>query len=396
MSFPKLTLKPGREKPIRNRHPWVFSGAVAGVEGNPQPGGLVDVCAPDGTPIARATFNSSGALTARVLTWNTDETPDADWVRRQVAASVERRRRAELIDDETACRLVFGESDSLPGVVVDQYAKTLVVMLSTPFADMHRSAITQTLVELLEPTTIYERSDRENRKREGLESSGGVLFGDEPGESVEFREGDCRYLADVRTGQKTGFFLDQRENRRRATAYAEGRSVLNLFSYSGAFGVAAMKGGATSALNVESQPNAIELGDRIAALNGVSDSWKSVEADVFQQLRVYRDAGRRFDMIVVDPPKFASSRSHQDRACRAYKDANLIAMRLLTPGGILATFSCTGLISPHLFGQVIAGSAMDAQRDVRVLEKLSQPSDHPILMTFPESEYLKGLILQVD
>jgi 23S rRNA (cytosine1962-C5)-methyltransferase len=391
-----IRLKRDRDKPLRNRHPWIFSGGIMRVEGDASAGDVVRVLSDSGDWLGQAAFNPDSDLIGRVVSWSADERVDAMWVLGRVRYAIERRERVGLLEPESACRLVFGESDSLPGVVVDRYANVFVLSLSTPFAERHRETILDALTGRFPGATVLEHSEDDVREREGLESRRAVLAGSEPTEPVRFCEGNATFLADVRSGQKTGFYLDQRDNRARVARYASGSEVLNVFSYSGGFGIAALLTGAKSVLNVDTSRDALALGERIASLNGVGDRWESLEGNAFKVLREFRDAKRAFDLIVLDPPKFASAKAHVEGACRGYKDLNLLAMKVLRPGGILATFSCSGIVTPHLFRQVVAAAAMDCDRDVRLLEKLTQPADHPILMTFPESEYLKGFVLQVE
>lgn len=366
------------------------------IEGEVLPGDVVRVLSDQGEWLAQAAVNPRADLVGRVVSWKPDERVDAAWVAERLHEAVKRRERAGLLASESACRLVFGESDRLPGVVVDRYANVFVLSFSTPFAERHRETLVDALLGKFPDATLWENSTDDVRLREGLEPRRGVLFGEEPREPVLFREGEAIFLADLQNGQKTGFYLDQRENRKRVARYAPNREMLNVFSYTGSFGVAALLAGATSVLNIDTSREALLLGERMAALNGVQDRWESLEGNAFKVLREFRDMGRRFDLVVLDPPKFASMKAHLEGACRGYKDLNLLAMKLLRPGGILATFSCSGIVTPHLFRQVVAAAAMDVQRDVRLLEKLTQPVDHPILMTFPESEYLKGFVLEVE
>ncbi|GIX07006.1 MAG: 23S rRNA methyltransferase [Candidatus Poribacteria bacterium] len=393
--FPRLVLHPRRDRPIRNRHPWVFSGAVAQASPELPAGAIVDIYDAQGNWLARAAYHPQAELCARVLTWDPSEIPDTTWLRQRIAASLE-RRHFDRLPPTAARRLVFSEADGLPGLIVDRYGEYLVVSLLTAFWEQRRELLTEVLVEQVQPKGIFERSDGETRAREGLPPAIGPLYGPEPPELVPFEEAGCRFLADVRAGQKTGFYLDQRENRARIAQLASGARMLNVFSYTGAFGIVALTHGADSVLNIEASQDAAALGDRHAEENGVQNRWETIVGDAFQELRRLRNDGERFDLVVLDPPKFASTKHHLERACRGYKDLNLLAIQLLRPGGILATFSCTGLVDPKLFRQVVAAAAMDSKREVRLLEKRTQPDDHPILMTFPESEYLKGLILRVD
>lgn len=385
-----VVLKRGRERSALHRHPWIFSGAVSQVSGDVQPGDVVDVRAHGGAWLARGTVNPRSDVFVRLMTWDESQTVDEALVRERIAAAVARRGGQQV------CRLIYLESDGLPGLIADRYGEVVVVQILTPAMERWRDAIINALVECVQPRSIYERSDTDVRQREGLPPRTGILWGEEPPELVQVVEEDAAFLVDVRRGQKTGFFLDQRINHWQVAFDGADKTVLNCFSYTGGFAMAALKRGAQKVINVDTSADALALAAKIADLNGVADRMENVEADVFQFLRRCRDQGRQFDVIILDPPRFASSKAALDRACRGYKDINWLAMRLLKPGGILATFSCSGLVTPALFQSIVAGAAVDAQRDVRLLAKLSQPPDHPILLTFPESEYLKGLVCAVE
>jgi 23S rRNA (cytosine1962-C5)-methyltransferase len=271
-----------------------------------------------------------------------------------------------------------------------------VVQFLTLGIERWKAELVGLMGDLLKPRGIYERSDVEVREKEGLAQVSGLLHGEEPPDLVEVMENGHCFLVDIKTGHKTGFYLDQRDNRHKLTRYCPGKEVLNCFAYTGAFAVYAAAAGARRITNVESSAEALELARRNMALNGFADRGDEyVEGDVFQVLRAYRDQGRVFDLIILDPPKFAYSQHQVESACRGYKDINLLAMQIIAPGGILFTFSCSGLVSPDLFQKVLFGASVDARRDVQIIEKLSQASDHPILLTFPESEYLKGLVCRV-
>jgi 23S rRNA (cytosine1962-C5)-methyltransferase len=298
--------------------------------------------------------------------------------------------------DHEARRLVNAESDGLPGLVVDRYGEWLIVQALTLGSEKFKSVIVQQLQAMLRPRGIYERSDVDVREKEGLPLASGVLAGDEPPDRVEIEENGQRYLVDVKRGHKTGFYLDQRENRQKIQAYVENAKVLNLFSFSGSFAVSALKASAESVANVDSSADALQLAKENLRLNGLNViETDFVEADVFSHLRQLRAEHRTFDVIIADPPRLAQSQSQIERAARAYKDLNLIALQLLKPGGYLITFSCSGLISPDLFQKIVFSASVDAQRDAQIVERLSQASDHPVLLSFPEGEYLKGLVCRV-
>jgi 23S rRNA (cytosine1962-C5)-methyltransferase len=392
----RVVLKRGRAKPVLNRHPWIFSGAIKRVEGEVADGEVVVVADYRGRFLARGYLNRCSQIAVRLLTWDEGEVIGRDFWRRRLERAVASRQA--LADDPStdAYRLVNAESDLLPGLVVDRYDDYLVVQFLTLGIERWKTELVGLMADLLKPRGIYERSDVEVREKEGLAEVSGLLHGEEPPDLVEVTENGHRFLVDMKTGHKTGFYLDQRENRQKLTRYCPGQEVLNCFAYTGAFAVYAAAAGAWRITNVESSAEALELARRNVALNGfAARDDEYVEGDVFQVLREYRDQGRTFDLIILDPPKFAYSQHQVQSACRGYKDINLLAMQIIAPGGILFTFSCSGLVSPDLFQKVLFGASVDARRDVQIIEKLSQASDHPILLTFPESEYLKGFVCRV-
>lgn len=391
-----VILKPGKEKPVLQKHPWVFSGAIARVEGNPADGDTVLVVDGRGHALARGGYNSRSQIRVRIWTWNLDEIVDAGFFAERLRKSWERREPLRAANHTTAYRIVNAESDLLPGLVVDRYGEFVAVQFLTLAVERWRNEIVDALVQLLHPAGIYERSDVDVRHKEGLRPSAGPIWGEEPPDTVQILEHGRKFLVDIKRGQKTGFYLDQRENRRRVAQYATDRDMLNCFCYTGGFSVYAGAAGALRIVNVDTSRDALALAKRNMALNGLAmTDDEYVEGDVFQVLRAYRDQGRTFDLVVLDPPKFATSQAQVQAATRGYKDINLLAMQILRPGGILATFSCSGLVSPDLFQKVVFGASVDAGRDVQILEKLTQADDHPILLSFPESEYLKGFICRV-
>ncbi|MFN8536595.1 MAG: class I SAM-dependent methyltransferase [Thermomicrobiales bacterium] len=396
MADARVVLKPGREKPVRQRHPWIFSGAVARIEGRPEDGDAIDVVDGQGAFLARGLLNRKSQLVVRLFTWDESEHLTAGLVAVRVAAA--RDRRTPIVPPNTdAYRVVFSEADDLPGLIVDRYGDTLAVQCSTLGLQQRKDELLEILAEELKPTAIIERPDPETLAREGVEFSEeeAAIWGEAPG-GTQIREYGLRFSVALQHGQKTGFYLDQRENRRRVAAYCRGARVLNCFAYTGAFAVHAAAAGAEQIVNIESSAEALRLARWHQALNGLErprDEY--VAGDVFQVLREYRNKGERFDVIILDPPKFAHSAEQVTRATRGYKDINLIALQLLNPGGVLATFSCSGLVSPDLFQKVIFGASVDAQRPAQIVERLTQGADHPVLLSFPESEYLKGLVCRV-
>lgn len=395
MSLPRLFLKPRRDRPVRQRHPWVFSGAVARLDDRAQDGELVDVCAADGEWLARGYLNRRSQIVVRLLTWEPRAVDPAFW-RERIERAVAGRAGLSADPQTTAYRLINAESDGLPGLIVDRYGEWLVVQALTLGMERYKEALVNLMVDVLEVRGVYERSDVDVRAKEGLAARTGVLWGEPPPEMIEVLENGLRFLVDVRQGHKTGFYLDQRENRARLSAYCEGAEVLNAFAYTGAFGVYALAGGAAQVVNVDTSAEVLELAARHVELNGFeAGRVTNLPADVFAQLRAYRAEGRRFDLIVLDPPRFALSRSHIGRASRGYKDINWVAMQILRPGGVLVTFSCSGLVSRELFQKIVFGAALDAGREVQIVAQLSQAEDHPIALTFPEAAYLKGLVCRV-
>jgi len=389
-----IHLKPGREKSLLRRHPWVFSGAVDRVQGEPDIGASVAVLGADGRWLATAAYSPRSQIRARVWTWSRETQIDAAFFRDRIHAALARRREVAA-GEGNGRRLVHGEADGLPGVVADRYAGVVVLQLTSAGAEHWRDAIVTALADATECALVFERSDVEVRTLEGLAPRSGVLRGALPTAPVEISELGVRYLVDVVAGQKTGFYLDQRENRQRIRGLAQDRDVLNGFCYTGGFTLAALAGGARSVLSVDSSGPAIAIGRQCVALNGFeSDRAEWLEADVFQALRKLRDQGRRFGLIVLDPPKFAPTAAHAEKASRAYKDINLWALRLLEPEGLLATFSCSGGVGADLFQKIVAGAAQDAGVDAQIIDRLHAASDHPALLSFPEGEYLKGLLLR--
>ncbi len=389
-----VVLKPGREKPVRNRHPWIFSGAIDRVQGPVTDGGLVRVVDGQGQYLATGYLNRRSQIVVRVLTWEADEAVDTDFWRRRLQRAIGGRDRLAADPATTAYRLVNAESDGLPGLVVDRYGDWLVTQCLTWGMACRRDEIVALLADLVRPTGIYARDDADVRQKEGLPPETGPVWGAEPPDRVEIVEHGHRFLVDVKRGHKTGFYLDQRENRRRAATYCADAEVLNLFAYTGGFGVYAGRAEARQVVNVDSSAQALALAEQNLALNGCAPQ-EMVADDAFQVLRRYRDQGRVFDVVILDPPKFATSQTQVLDASRGYKDANLLALQLLRSGGFLVTFSCSGLVSADLFQKIIFAASVDARRDVQILERLAQSDDHPVLLTFPESAYLKGLLCRV-
>ncbi len=392
-----VTLQPGKERPVTQRHPWVFSGAIARIQGDaPARGGVVDVHAARGDWLARGCWSDESQIRIRLFTWNHNEPVDDALFRHRIERAVDGRRKLGMLTGDGACRLIYAESDGLPGLIVDYYAGFLVVQLLTQAMALRSAMIAHILAETLMPRGIYERSDADVRDKEGLPPASGVLWGEAPPYLLYVQlPGNIRHAVDLRAGQKTGAYLDQAFNRLRVAAHCAGAEILDCFCYTGGFTIAAARAGACRATAIDTSEAALNMLRDGLALNATTMPLETVAADVFKVLRRYRDEQRRFDVVVLDPPKFAHTHAHVERATRGYKDINLLAMQVLRPGGILATFSCSGLVSSDLFQKVVFGAALDARRDVQIIERLTQSPDHPVLLTFPEGEYLKGLICRV-
>jgi 23S rRNA (cytosine1962-C5)-methyltransferase len=355
---------------------------------------VVDVRAQNGEWLARAEFNSRSQIRARAFCWDENTAVDEDFWRERLAMAIS--RRDAMLPAAQARRLVFAESDGLPGLIVDAYNNHLVTQFLTAGAEARKSMTVRHLITLLTPTSIIERDDPMRRK-EGLSPADGALHGRPPTEPLVISENEHRFLVDLRSGQKTGFYLDQAANRAALAPYSAGKVVLNAFSYTGAFAVYALAAGAKHVFNLDSSSDALALADANLRLNGFAgDRWQNITADVFKQLRHWRDEGQQFDLIILDPPKFATTRANLQRATRGYKDINWLAMRLLRSGGLLATFSCSGLVSIDLFQKILFGAALDAGRNVRIVKYFHQNADHPVLLSFPEAGYLKGFLLHVQ
>lgn len=395
--MPALKLKPKREKSLLNRHPWIFSGAVAGVDGPAAGGQSVDVLAADGRWLARAAFSPHSQIRARVWTFAPDEKVDAAFFERRLTAAIAHREPILHAGDTTACRLVCAESDGLPGLIVDRYDRWLVCQFLAAGSDRWKETIVAALAQAMPACAgIFERSDADVRRKEGLTPVTGPLWGEPPPDRIEIRENGRRYLVDVRHGHKTGFYLDQRDNRALLTAFARQRRVLNCFAYTGGFAVAALAAGARRVVNVDTSAPSLALAGENIRLNGFdTERVEAITDDVFTRLRTFQASRTRFDLIVLDPPKFVKSKADLKRGARGYKDINRLAFELLEPGGILFTFSCSGLMQRDLFQKIVADAAIDASRSAVILHMLGQAADHPTALAFPEGSYLNGLVCRV-
>jgi 23S rRNA (cytosine1962-C5)-methyltransferase len=387
-----LRLKPGREKSLLRRHPWIFSGAVQGVDGEPVSGGTVDVLSSSEQFLARASYSPNSQIRARVWTFE-DERVDADFFRRRLRSAVATRQTLKVEGQSDGYRLIYAESDGIPGLIVDRYRDVLVLQSLTAGSEFWKQALAGLLLEETGLSTIYERSDADVRELEGLAPQTGILRGELASIIISMMENGLKFNVNLQSGHKTGSYLDQRENRLRVRELAKDKDVLDCFCYTGGFTLNALAGGAASVLSIDSSADALSLCSENIALNHLNASHQtSLEADVFQALRKFRDENRSFDMIILDPPKFAPTAVQAERAARGYKDINLLAFKLLRPGGVLVTFSCSGGIDVGLFQKIVAGAALDAGVEAQIVEHLSQGPDHPVSLHFPEGAYLKGLV----
>lgn len=387
-----VLLKAGREKSLQRRHPWIFSGGIQQVEGNPASGSTVNLLSFNKQFLARAAYSLNSQIRARVWTFE-DEPVDKEFFRTRIHSAIVSRSKFQVSGSSNACRLIYAESDGIPGLIVDQYGDVLVLQSLTAGTEYWKETFADLLIEETGCSAIYERSDADVRELEGLEPKVGLLRGSILHDPLTITENGLQFNVNFAEGHKTGFYLDQRVNRLRVREMAQDKDVLDCFCYTGGFTVNALTGGAKSVLSVDSSGDALSYCKENIALNHLpSENHTALEGDVFQLLRKFRDERRSFDMIVLDPPKFAPTAAHADKATRAYKDINLLAFKLLRPGGTLVTFSCSGGVDAALFQKIIAGSALDAGVDAQIVEYLAQSPDHPVSLHFPEGAYLKGLV----
>jgi len=391
-----VVIKAGHVQPVWAGHPWVFAQAVDRIEGGAAPGEDVEVRDARGNSLGRGLYSPGSAIVVRLYTRSAEARVDGALFADRIARAVERRTALDLPSEQTsAVRLVNAEGDDLPGLIVDRYADFVVCQFLAAGADAWRSTLAEALLELCSATGVYERSESGLRRKEGLQSQRGLLLGSEPPAVIEVQTPPTRHLVDIVNGQKTGTYLDQQWNRARVAAYARDARVLDAFAYTGGFAIACLRAGAAGATLIETSAEALRVAERDAELNAVAGACELSANNVFDELRVLRDAERQFGLVVLDPPKFVHSADQLRSGSRGYKDINLLGLQLVKPGGILATFSCSGHVDGALFQKIVAGAALDAGRDAQILERLSQPPDHPVALEFPEGEYLKGLILRV-
>lgn len=392
----EVILKKGKEKAVLHRHPWVFSGAIEKVNGKPANGDIVKLIDAKGGFMAYGFYNDQSRVALRLLEWDEAVAVDEQWFREKVAVAVEGRSSLLVAGVTNTCRLIFSESDYLPGLIVDKYADHLAVQVLTSGIEKMMPCIIDELQRLLKPESIFDKSDASSRNHEGLQTQNIVLAGNHPPERVEVIENGIKYNINIAEGQKSGFYCDQRDNRKIVAAYAKGKKVLDCFSYTGGFTLNSLQSGAAAVTAVDSSVLAVDTLKENVLLNKF-DAAKvtTIPSDVNKQLRKFREEGELFDIVVLDPPKYAPSRSALDKASRAYKDLNRLGMLLLNRGGLLATYSCSGAMDMETFKQVLAWAALDAGKQVQFIHQFCQPEDHPVRSSFPEGEYLKGLLCRV-
>ncbi len=390
-----IVLQPQREKSLKRHHPWVFASAIDTITGRCRSGDTVEVMSSEGEWLGRGAYSPESQIRVRIWTFVKDEPVDNGFFMRRLEQAYALRKSVINFSSTTGYRLIAAESDGLPGITIDIYAQVAVLQLLSAGADRQRSKLVWALGKLFPEIAIYERSDVDVRKKEGLEPLTGPVVGAPPTQ-VEILENNLRINVDIENGHKTGFYLDQRDSRARAGYYAQGKSVLNCFSYTGTFACYALAGGATHVTNVDVSAPALALAEQHLTLNGLDPAKVSmVQGDVFEVLRRYHEQQTQFDMVILDPPKFVDSKASLTRAARGYKDINMYGIHAVKPGGLLLTFSCSGLMPADLFQKIVADAALDAGRTVKIIERLSQAPDHPVKTTYPEGYYLKGLVCQV-
>jgi 23S rRNA (cytosine1962-C5)-methyltransferase len=400
MEMATLRLKPGREKSLVRRHPWVFSGAVSRLSANGSaldPGATVKIVDSMDRFLAWGAYSPVSQICARVWSWDMGQIINESFFQARLEEAISFRKSFLNLDSTNAYRLIHSESDGFPGLIADRYGEFIVVQFLSCGVEYWRHMLINLLAKQTNCGAIYERSDTDTRKLEGLTAKSGPILGNSPEGWIQVYENDIKYWVDVVGGQKTGFYLDQRDNRAIVRNLASGRSVLDCFTYTGGFTLSAIMGGASAITSLDSSEEALAIARENLVLNGVgSELVEWVTADVFRALREFRDGNRKFDLIILDPPKFAPTAAQAQRAARGYKDINLLAFKLLNPGGILVTFSCSSGVGAELFQKIVAGAALDAGRQTRIVRYLHQAPDHPIALNFPESSYLKGLVIQIS
>lgn len=395
--MPSVKLKKGRDKSFNRKHPWIFSGAIDSIKDINTNGETVEIFSGDGKFLGYGSYSLHSQISVRVLSFNPEDQINKDFIQNRIETAAQFRKQIINLETTNAYRVINAESDSLPGLVVDKYGDFLVCQFLSAGAEFWKKETIEILLNIFNPTGIFERSDVEVREKEGLQQFKGILYGKDPEELIEIIENGNKFLVDINLGHKTGFYLDQRDNRKLLETFSSEGEMLNCFSYTGGFSVYAIKAGASKVVNLDSSLEALSLAETNLTLNGIAPSkYENVQDDVFKYLRKLRDTNKQFDVIILDPPKFAESVSQIEKASRGYKDINLLALKLLKKNGVLFTFSCSGHIVPELFNKIIADAATDAGREVHILKYLTQSPDHAMLTSFPEGLYLKGLVCKVN
>lgn len=389
-------MKKGREKSIINGHPWIFSGGVEKVDNSIKDGDIVKVLSNNGDFLCWILWNKASQIVGRIISWDKRFNCEDNWLEERIKSAYELRQRIVFNTQSNSYRLIFSESDFLPGIIVDIYNGWGVLQSTVLGMEKFKRKIAENVIKITNCKGVYERSDIEIRKKENLSKNINQLAGEEIPKLVEINEGGLKFFIDIYNGAKTGWYLDQRENRNIVSKFAQGCKVLNCFSYTGSFGLYCLKNGADLVVNVDSSQNFLELSKKNSKLNGFDDKMIHIQSDVPSFLREEFSKKVQYDLIILDPPKFVHSKSDLEKGTRCYKDINLNALRLLKKGSILATFSCSGLISSDLFQKIIFSASLDANKKLKILYKMSQSPDHPILVNFPESEYLKGFLCIVE
>lgn len=390
MSYARLILRPGREKSLLRRHPWIYSGAVERIEGNPAPGDPVAVVAGKQV-IATAAWSPQSQLCGRVWSFDGEQPIDENFFRERIQRAAALRRTLQLDDENGGCRLIYSESDQLPGLIVDRYGRYLCTQFLSAGTEKYRDIIGKVLLELDGIDGVFDRSDAAIRKKEGLPERSEHLCGQIPPDTLIIEEDGLRYQVDMRRGQKTGFYFDLREARRMLRRFASKRRILNLFSYTGAFSCVALAAGADFVINADSSLPALRTAEKNLQLNGFDKNYENLQGDGFTILRELEKRGEKFDLVILDPPKLIDSQRSLMRGCRGYQDLARLGFKLLNPGGVLFNFSCSGLMESDLFQKITAAAALDAGADARIVGKFTQSPDHPVLTSVPETFYLKGL-----
>lgn len=392
----RIHLISGREKALMRRHPWVFDGAIKEKNADIAAGETVLLCDSKDNPLAVGAWSPASQLRIRIWSFDPEEKIDKEFFRRRISAAVDYRKALGVLEDKGGCRLIYSEADRLPGLIVDLYGNYAAVQFLSAGAELFRDVIMELLLDLPFIRGIYERSDASVRKKENLPARTGDIAGERVPDIINIEENGLKFEVKIREGQKTGFYFDLRTARETVRQFAKGRKVLNMFSYTGGFAVAALAGGAVSVLNADSSAPALKQAERNLALNGFTENFQNICGDVFQLLRELDAKGEKFDMVILDPPKLIPGKSAMVKGCRAYQDLARLGFKLLNSGGVLANFSCSGAMDMPLFQKITADAATEAGVDARIIHRFEQSCDHPVLLSVPETFYLKGLLSFVE